>query len=146
MRSQAKTLSSSVTSRQLPRGLRVVLVVLVVIGLLHLWGAVRLLLFGHDYVALGLSFSPWLAALVHLGWGAGWLRILVYLWRGRNRSVRPVFYFVGAYALFHLLWWQSFAIADYARVRLPFAALVLAGGAVGLMWYSAGVAGWRQSE
>jgi len=106
-----------------PRGVRRVCLLLVAIALANLFAAARTVRLAPAYAALGVSYPPLLGAAAGLGWGLGFLWAARRVWDVRNRSPRPVFFFLGAYSLYTLIWWRTFAVSDYARARWPFAAL-----------------------
>jgi hypothetical protein len=119
------------------RGLRAMCAILVVMGVAHLVGAGRAIVYGSGYATMGVRFPPLLAALAGIGWGLALIWLGRQLWLGRNRSARVVFLVLGLYALSHLVGWRVFSGSDYALARWPFAALLMAVWIGGLVWVSA---------
>ncbi|MBN2470180.1 MAG: hypothetical protein JXN59_05585 [Anaerolineae bacterium] len=95
-------------------------------GLASLFRAAYAGLRADALAALGVRMPFGLAVVANAGWGLALVWLAWQLWQGRNLSARVVFLLVGSYSLFQVIWWRVFVVADYARLRWPFAVLVMA--------------------
>ncbi len=117
-----------------PRGLRLICVAFLAVGIVHLIAAVRVLQFGADYEALGVSFPPLAQVIFSLIWAVAFPWMAWQTWRRRNRTRRWVFLLVVGYGLAQSVWWRIFAQADYAVRRWPFAVLMTALAVMLVVW------------
>lgn len=105
------------------------------VGLANLFQAIYTALEAGTLAGLGVRFPIWLAVGAGVIWGLALAWLAWRLWQDRNLSPRVVFLVTGAYSLFQVIWWRVFAAADYARLRWPFAVLMMA-------LFAGGVGGW----
>ncbi len=115
------------------RGRVIVSLLVLAVGLANLLQAGYIALEAGTLAALGVRIPFWLAIGAGAGWGLALTWLAWQLWHNRNLAPRVVFLVVGAYSLFQVIWWRAFVVADYARLRWPFAVLVMAlfAGSVG---------------
>lgn len=123
------------TKSQYPRGWRLFIAGLALLGCVNLATAVRAIQLASIYRELAVKFPPLLQAALGLAWGSAFCGLAWRVWRRRNGSDRWVLVVVGVYGLAQIVWWRAFALADYAQRRWPFVVLATVLLAALVAWY-----------
>ena len=121
-------------ARRRPRRLIAVTLVLGAIGVVEVAQALRTAQNADLYRALGVSFPVHADAALSLSWGLAFLAVSWGVWRRRTWARRAVFILLPAFGVFSVVWLALYARSDYDVGRLPFLALVTAGGVLLILW------------